>query len=579
MATATANAGWTHAVPLDETNGFAQPQRADTMRSHDSRQSGFGRSASSRRPSDYNIQSDSEATGTRRASIRANNASNFRKQSRSALREDRKKAQGNTDDSAWIHRDKLAEIEIREMEELGVHVRQSRRSTSVGPDGHDRASRSMSRSGTHRRKSRDRDSEYLEEPLNPHYSSFDDFSKRKRVSAIPAAEDEDEVSFDPNVDSELRTPEEIAAERAVYKRHMIRPSTSRIPISKVSPVPMPQTVVDRDSPLPRSRHGSGRWSGNWDELQYARRARSGSIGSQVLLDDLDGAQIPSYPPGSHAASSNENSPPKARMPSKSAPRSGARKTSGVNGTARPGSSHMNKARATSTARQREPSGSGHKPRPSTGHAPEGEAPWIASMYKPDPRLPQDQQILPTHAKRMMQEQWERDGKTGTAYDRDLNLLNDTQWQQQQQQQQQQHQQQQPGAQALTDQNHWPHEHTHTHPTRSSPNDQTWPLAPTYPSSPIKPDEPKRPGASSGGGGYKITPTITTPPPIQRTPTIPATTTTAEATRLHDNRNNNNNSTAAAAAAAAAPMNATPRLPDFDEKELPEPKKGCCCIVM
>lgn len=29
------------------------------------------------------------------------------------------------------------------------------------------------------------------------------------------------------------------------------------------------------------------------------------------------------------------------------------------------------------------------------------------MYKPDPRLPPDQQLLPTHAKRLQQEQWDR----------------------------------------------------------------------------------------------------------------------------------------------------------------------------
>lgn len=54
---------------------------------------------------------------------------------------------------------------------------------------------------------------------------------------------------------------------------------------------------------------------------------------------------------------------------------------------------------------------------------EGEAPWIASMYKPDPRLPPDQQMLPTHAKRMAQEQWEKEGKVGTVYDRDFRPLN------------------------------------------------------------------------------------------------------------------------------------------------------------
>jgi hypothetical protein len=39
------------------------------------------------------------------------------------------------------------------------------------------------------------------------------------------------------------------------------------------------------------------------------------------------------------------------------------------------------------------------------------------MYKPDPRLPPDQQILPTHAKKLQQEQWQREGKLPSAYDR------------------------------------------------------------------------------------------------------------------------------------------------------------------
>jgi hypothetical protein len=44
---------------------------------------------------------------------------------------------------------------------------------------------------------------------------------------------------------------------------------------------------------------------------------------------------------------------------------------------------------------------------------------LATMYKPDPRLPPDQQILPTHARRLQQEQWEKEGKTPTAYDREF----------------------------------------------------------------------------------------------------------------------------------------------------------------
>lgn len=41
------------------------------------------------------------------------------------------------------------------------------------------------------------------------------------------------------------------------------------------------------------------------------------------------------------------------------------------------------------------------------------------MYKPDPRLPPDQQILPTHAKRLQQEQWEKEGKYASTYDKEF----------------------------------------------------------------------------------------------------------------------------------------------------------------
>ncbi|KAK5125416.1 hypothetical protein LTR85_000525 [Meristemomyces frigidus] len=552
---AAVNGGWSHAVPLDETNGFVQPQRTDTLRSEDSRASGYRevRSTSRRRPSDFNIQSDSEATGSRRASIRASNASTTRKRSRNTLREKPKKDGPSVDDSAWIHRDKLAQIEIKEMEEAGIHVRQSRRSLSAGPEASARSSRSMSRSGARRPMSKDRQSEqYGEEQQGPLYSSFDDYG-RKRVSTIPA-EEEEEQGFDPARDNELRTPEEIAADQQILKQHMIRPSTSRIPISKASPVPVPQTVVGRDSPLPRSRNGSGAWSGAWDEMQYARRARSNSIGSQVMLDEGDGVRTPSRPASSHLRNSNENSPPKARVPSKATATSGGRTASTAsNGVGRPGSSHMSKARTPSTANKRPTSSAGHTKRPSTSHAPEGEAPWIASMYKPDPRLPPEEQILPTHAKRMMQDQWQREGKTGTAYDRDLNLLNDTEFQK-------------PRAGAppmlhIDETSRWrieppakgklsPRPSPQAENPSPSAYDKPWPLSPAK-SDTKSENGSVRPGTS---GGYRITPTIATPPPIERNP----------------------NSTQSE---SSAPHNPTPRVPDYDEKDVAEPKKGCCCIVM
>lgn len=57
----------------------------------------------------------------------------------------------------------------------------------------------------------------------------------------------------------------------------------------------------------------------------------------------------------------------------------------------------------SMSAQRPKSRAGLETRPPTAvNRPEGEPPWLATMYKPDPRLPPDQQLLPTHAKRMQQ---------------------------------------------------------------------------------------------------------------------------------------------------------------------------------
>ncbi|KAI7081375.1 hypothetical protein KC356_g9158 [Hortaea werneckii] len=585
MAAATMTNSWAHAVPLDETTGYPPPPRAESMRSSDSRPTSQHRRLSARRRSDFHLPSDAEPAAAVRASSRA---SNMRKRSRNALREEdgsnssKQHPQSRAEESAWIHRDKLAEIEIREMEEAGIHVRQSRRSESRGPADRRQergSSRSMSRSELYRRGSRDRGEEREdggeegEEPtLSPHYASFDEFSRRKRVSTIPAVEDEEEAEaeedadkqrpFDHNLDSDFRTPEEIEAERAAHRQRITRPSTSRLPVSKVSPVPVPQTVIGRDSPLPRSRNGSGAWSGHWDDQHYARRARSGSVGSQVILDDpaadTAAATYPTYSSSSRPTSShlhgsmNETSHPrKARVPTKPLPTSGgSRKVSNTTpssglGTSRPGSSST-KPRQVSTSTNRGPRpASSHKKtspspgrRPSSSHnnnnnthnRPEGEAPWIASMYKPDPRLPQDQQMLPTHAKRMMlaqQQQQQEQAKAGGSASQEGEERGGGR-----------------GATSggggrpppagamwINEKGKW----TDSEPSSSSrPNQQrqgsgkagttgvgggggggegggrAWPLSPSGGISQTSPS-PKSPG--SGAGGYRITPTISPPAQI------------------------------------------------------------------
>jgi hypothetical protein len=169
------------------------------------------------------------------------------------------------------------------------------------------------------------------------------------------------------------------------------------------------------------------------------------------------------------------------------------------------------------------------------------------MYKPDPRLPPDQQMLPTHAKRMMQEMWEKEGKTGTVYDRDFNLLND---------------QELPGpkptvAPPVIDLDR-PNAHGYqasqapnagangrmTSPTTAEIN--SWPLSSM---SDTRGDEGNaRPSTS---GGYRITPAIPTTPVIEKTPGSPTTVSAPPVARLHD-------------------------LSDQDEAQ---PKKGCCCVMM
>lgn len=414
------------------------------------------------------------------------------------------------DDSNWIHRDKLKEIESRELEEAGFKVGRSSRSNS------------RSQSATRNRDRKD------SEATDRSHNSDDRHDQRRMVSPIPAEEeevDDDQAQWD------LRTPEEIAAEQDQWStprtNHIIRPSTSRIPVAKTSPMPVPHTFVERDAPLPRSRKGSANWSGDAIAVNGAR-VRSGSTSSQVLLDDLKASDEVFHTPTqgnfSSPTSPVTNSPPrspqKAKTPGKAAPTSGGRKTSAQR------SASQTKRNASATSPVKRPGTSGGSiSRPTTSHRPEGEAPWIATMYKPDPRLPPDQQIIPTHAKRMQQEQWETEGKTGSMYDRDFRLLNTEEFKDRRSSQIQ------PLDLEKLDDGQWPL----PSPTKASAEDANL-KSPT-----------------SEQGGYKLTPTIPQSPRVpSRAEPRPAPTT--------------------------SPKPTTTRLPEPPAEEEKE-KKGCCCIVM
>lgn len=301
--------------------------------------------------------------------------------------------------SRWIHRDKLAIIESHEMQEAGIqlppqHTRsgsksKGRREHIVSQETPEIPSQDLEPSLVRGKKQRIRSPVRQEEPENMSVSGFD-----------------------------IRTPEEIAADNyiassptQVYRQPDLRKSSSRIPLPKSSPMPIPQEHLERDTPLVRKRGASGNWTGEENGMSYNRiRSRGNSVGSQVLLDDIDTSNNQSTPtPVSRPTSSG--SPTKPRLPSNNRPP----QTRRISANNRTPDTAFKARTASNTASPRTPSSnirpksrSGLEVRPPTAiNRPEGDPPWLATMYKPDPRLPPDQQLLPTHAKRLQQEQWDR----------------------------------------------------------------------------------------------------------------------------------------------------------------------------
>lgn len=417
------------------------------------------------------------------------------------------------DQNNWIHRDKLKEIETKELEEFSQRV--------------GRASRSNSRSqSASRHQSRGRANSELTDTMS---NGDDRYEQPRMISPIPAEDEEEET---PHTGWDIRSPAEIEAEREQFaaRNNVLRPSTSRIPIAKTSPLPVPHTFTDRDQPLPRPRGSSG----NWDSIAAnGARVRSGSVSSQMLLDDpaQKSPVKPNFSTPTPAATQNS----KAKVPSKSTP--GSRKTSGQKPGSKPRNASAGPRKTSPSSPVKRPGTSGGSlSRPTTSHRPEGEAPWIATMYKPDPRLPPDQQIIPTHAKRMQQEQWETEGRVGSMYDKDFRLLNTEEL---------------------------PDKRSSTIPPidlEKAQQDQTWPLP-----SPEKPTlgpidtSLKSKSPTNEQGKFKLTPTISQSPQFPRAPS-----------RTQEPK-------MAPPIAPVTPKD-TIRLPEPPPEQEKE-KKSCCCIVM
>ncbi|KAJ9394710.1 hypothetical protein DTO282F9_8360 [Paecilomyces variotii] len=324
-------------------------------------------------------------------------------------------------DEYWIHRDKLAKIESEELQQAAIRFQ--------------RQARAGSKSSSRRGRSHDRNSNGVNGSLVTTPQAIE------HTEPWPNIRDEKPSDFDfwGNVGNEpteeerqnwdLRRPEEIAADQEaesyedgaskMYRNPGLRKSSSRIPVLATSPAPISQEHIEREFPLLRRRTQG---SADADSISYPKPARS-SESPEIDTPEAIPTVETTTPPLSTSRPvsrgvSTQNSPVK-KTPGKTSPSgSGTRKTSGQPATKKT----PQKSRATSGSSTR-PTTRGGEARPTTAvNRPEGDPPWLATMYKPDPRLPPEQQMLPTHAKRMQQEQWEKEGKTPSTYDREFGPL-------------------------------------------------------------------------------------------------------------------------------------------------------------
>lgn len=313
--------------------------------------------------------------------------------------------------SRWIHRDKLALIESHEMQEAGIKLPPRSGRTTSKSNGARAPLREPSRE-----QSRDR---YRNGALEHELDIEGTKSQRPLKNDAKSERRPDDMPGPEVLKSEETCSEPLFAatnSSIIYRQQGMRSSSSRIPVPKSIPLTIPQGSIERHAPSQRKRGASGNWGGGDEEGVFygKKRSRSQSVGSQVLLDDEDLVESPSASPTKRQAGK--------LVPSPST--SNARKATNALRNA----SDPQKSRPTPSITYKPPLGqrpksrSGLEPRPATAvNRPEGDPPWLATMYKPDPRLPPEQQLLPTHAKRMQQERKTGSG-SGSTFDGDFGPL-------------------------------------------------------------------------------------------------------------------------------------------------------------
>lgn len=396
------------------------------------------------------------------------------------------------DPEKWIHRDKLAKIESEELQAAGFRL----------------AQQSLSKVGR-RAESRDRlGPEPVRTEQTDRWAPAGNKERRPRVSSPVdgAAESPDSGPWD------LRTPEEIAANDAThtvrnYSTPGIRKSGSKIPVLTSSPLPIPPERLDRDTPMPRKRNFSG--SLEEDEMLITPRVRTrgGSVGSQNLLDETQ-ASNGTPPSANHARSGNNSAGATSPILAKAGVKAASPAATTTPSSATRKITPAGVGKATNTHKPRVPSSSNNgsplpypsnrstdPDRPRTAvNRPEGEAPWIATMYKPDPRLPQEKQIIPTHVKKQQQQQQQgpdKDGSTAGTYDLQGAFPA------------------QPESEELKQPFNQPSPSPPTPDTENKEDNNAWPLKPV---TSIRSTTTSRPGTSgSGMGGYTTMPKVISSP--------------------------------------------------------------------
>lgn len=180
--------------------------------------------------------------------------------------------------SKWIHRDKLARIESEELQAAGIFL----------PRQRDRA-----RSKSQNRPKRDQSQDQLNGSSRSIGGSEHTGARSRKNSAATTTDMRNlDLATVPSWD--LRRPEEILEEGDGHSlSNSSGKGSSRIPVAKVSPVPIPSEHLARDTPLARKRDGS---PGVEDTITYPKqRARSGSTGNTLALAKAGGTGSVSQP--------------------------------------------------------------------------------------------------------------------------------------------------------------------------------------------------------------------------------------------------------------------------------------------